>query len=65
MSLKDVVWGGLSALRGVTCQLREKSGLSRCFLTEVFFCFVLTPGLRFLADATDLPPVTGSEGFPC
>lgn len=41
MSPKDVVWGGLSALRVVTHQLGEKSVLSRCFLREVF-CLVPT-----------------------
>lgn len=43
MSPKDVVWGGLSALRVVvTHGPGEKSVLSRCFLREAFFCFVLT-----------------------
>lgn len=55
---------GLSALSVVTHQMGEISALSNCFLREVFFCFILTSVLPFLANVTDLPPLTGSEGFP-
>lgn len=47
-----------------THQLGEKSALGSCFLREVSFSLILTSALPFLANVTDLPPLTGPQGFP-
>lgn len=47
----------------VTHQLEETSALGSCFLRKVS-SLILTSALSFLANITDLLPVTGAQGFP-